>query len=84
MQTTWQPYIRLNVLRAVGSDDTTTFDGATSIAIPTRQTTGQVDAGLVAKFSQRGSVFASMSYSASLGGEHQRTAAGNVGVRWAW
>ena len=80
----WQPYVRINLLRAIGSDDTTTFDGATSITTPTRQTTGQLDAGVVAKLSQHGSVFASVSYSASLGGEHQRTVAGNVGLRWAW
>jgi outer membrane autotransporter protein len=83
-RTTWQPYIRMNLLRATGGNDTTTFDGMTPIATPTRQTTGQVDAGAVAKFSQRGSVFASVSYAANLGGEHQRTVAGNVGLRWAW
>lgn len=82
--TAWQPYVRLNLLRAIGSDDTTTFDSSTSIVTPNRQGTAQMDAGVVAKFSQRGSMYASVSYSTSLGGEQQRTVAGNVGLRWAW
>lgn len=82
--TAWQPYVRLNLLRAIGSDDTTTFDSSTSIVTPNRQGTAQMDAGVVAKFSQRGSVYASVSCSTSLGGEQQRTVAGNVGLRWAW
>jgi outer membrane autotransporter protein len=80
----WQPYVRLNLLRAVGGNDTTTFDDAETIATPSRQTIGQLDAGVTAKFSQQGSMYASVSYSANLGGEHLRTVAGNVGVRWTW
>ncbi|MFM0597857.1 autotransporter outer membrane beta-barrel domain-containing protein [Paraburkholderia dilworthii] len=81
---TWQPYLRLNLLRSFGASDTTTFAGVTPIGTSVGQTNGQIGAGLVAKLTKQGSAFATVSYTANLGGEHQRTVTGNVGVRWAW
>ncbi|MDN7586113.1 autotransporter outer membrane beta-barrel domain-containing protein [Burkholderia seminalis] len=80
----WKPYLRVNVLRSFGSDDKTTFGGSTTIGTQAGQTAGQVGAGLVAQLTKRGSVYATVSYLANLGGEHQRTITGNAGVRWAW
>lgn len=80
----WKPYLRLNVLRAFGSDDTTTFSGTTTLGTPVGQTAGQVGAGLVAQMSKHGSVFATFSYTGNLGGEHVRTITGDAGLRWAW
>ncbi|MFM0069195.1 autotransporter family protein [Paraburkholderia aspalathi] len=82
--TTWQPYLRLNVLRSFGSNDTTTFGSVTPIGTSIGQTAGQVGAGVVAKITKQGSAFATVSYVTNLGGEHQRTVTGNAGVRWAW
>ncbi|ANH73413.1 outer membrane autotransporter barrel domain protein [Ralstonia insidiosa] len=80
----WKPYLRLNVLRSFGSDDKTTFGGSTTIGAQVGQTAGQIGAGLVAQLSKRSSAYATLSYLTNLGGEHQRTILGNVGVRWAW
>lgn len=82
--TTWQPSVRLNFLRTTGSSDTTMFGGSEPLLTRTHQTTAQFEGGMVAKFSQQGSVYASVSYMANLGGEHQRTVTGNVGMRWTW
>ena len=81
---TWQPYVRLNLLRMLGGNDTATFGGLTPVATPSRQSTGQIDAGVMAKLSKRASIYAAVVYAANLGGEHQRTVGGNFGVRWAW
>ncbi|PMS27444.1 autotransporter outer membrane beta-barrel domain-containing protein [Paraburkholderia rhynchosiae] len=81
---TWQPYVRFNVLRSFGGSHTTTFDGATPISTSVGQTTGQIDAGLVAKLTKHGSAFATVSVGTNLGGEHQRVVSGNVGARWTW
>ncbi|KHK51694.1 transporter [Ralstonia sp. A12] len=80
----WKPYLRVNVLRAFGADDKTTFGGTTTIGTQIGQTAGQIGAGLVAQLSKRSSAYATLSYLTNLGGEHQRTIMGNVGVRWAW
>lgn len=80
----WKPYLRVNVLRAFGADDKTTFGGSTTIGTQVGQTAGQIGAGLVAQLTKRGSVYATVSYLTNLGGEHQRTIIGNAGVRWAW
>ncbi|MFM0158038.1 MULTISPECIES: autotransporter outer membrane beta-barrel domain-containing protein [Paraburkholderia] len=82
--TTWQPYLRLSLLRSFGSDDKVTFGGVTPIGTSIGQTAGQIGAGVVAKFTKQGSAFATVSYVTNLGGEHQRTVTGNAGVRWGW
>ena len=81
---TWQPYVRLHVLRTTGTDDTTAFGGPASIATSTRQTLGQADAGVAVTFLSGGSVYASVSYTENLAGERQRVVAGRVGLRWSW
>ncbi|WP_439893251.1 autotransporter outer membrane beta-barrel domain-containing protein (plasmid) [Ralstonia sp. 25C] len=80
----WKPYLRLNVLRAFGADDKTTFGGSTTIGTQISQTAGQIGAGLVAQVTKQASAYATVSYLTNLGGEHQRTLMGNAGVRWAW
>ncbi|MFP6558549.1 autotransporter outer membrane beta-barrel domain-containing protein [Paraburkholderia sp. B3] len=80
----WKPWLRLNVLRTFGADDQTTFGGTTTLGTPVGQTLGQIGVGVVAQLTKRGSVYATGSYLANLGGEHQRTITGNAGVRWAW
>jgi len=80
----WKPYLRLNVLRAFGTDDKTTFGSSTTIGTQIGQTAGQIGAGLVAQVTKQASAYATISYLANLGGEHQRTLMGNAGVRWAW
>ena len=40
----WKPYLRVNVLRAFGTDDKTTFGGSTTIGTQVGQTAGQIGA----------------------------------------
>jgi outer membrane autotransporter protein len=80
----WQPYVRFNVLRSFGGSDKVTFGGVTPISTSVGQTTGRIDAGMVGKLTRHGSAFATVSVDTNLGGDHQRTYAGNVGARWAW
>jgi len=82
--TTWQPYVRLHVLRTTGADDVTTFGGLDPVGTSTRQTLGQADAGVAMSFPGGGSVYASVSYTGNLAGERQRVVAGRVGLRWSW
>ena len=81
---TWQPYLRLSVLRNFGARDDVTFGGATTLPGSVGQTAGQIGAGLVAKVGKSSSAYATLSYLSNLGGSHQRTITGNAGVRWSW
>nr|WP_243712361.1 autotransporter outer membrane beta-barrel domain-containing protein [Burkholderia pyrrocinia] len=80
----WKPYVRASVLRSFGVDDKTTFGGTTTLGTPVGQTAGQMNAGLVAQVTKRGSVYATVGYLTNFGGEHQRTITGNAGGRWTW
>lgn len=80
----WQPYLRLNLLRSTGASDRTTFAGATAIDTSVGKTTGRIDAGLVARLTKQASAYVMASYGTNLGGEHERTVSGNAGVRWSW
>jgi outer membrane autotransporter protein len=82
--TSWEPWLRFNVLRTFGSDDQATFGGATVIGTAVGQTAGQVGAGVAGKIGKSASVFATVSWLTNLGGAYQRTVMGNVGVRWVW
>ncbi|BFG76332.1 hypothetical protein PTKU46_43650 [Paraburkholderia terrae] len=82
--THWQPWLRVNVLRTFGSDDTTTFGDATALGTQVGQTAAQIGAGVVARIGRAGSMFATVSWLTNLGGTHQRTVTGNAGVRWSW
>jgi outer membrane autotransporter protein len=80
----WQPYVRMSVLRSFGANDQTTYSGGTLIGTSIGQTAGQLGAGVVTQFGKSGSVFATVSWLTNLGGAHQRTVLGDAGVRWAW
>jgi outer membrane autotransporter protein len=82
--TTWEPYVRTDVWRYFGATDTATFAGADVIPTSVSATTVRVGAGIVAKVSARGSVFANMSYSINADGAHRSAIEGGAGVRWAW
>lgn len=80
----WQPYLRVSLLRSFGSNDTATFSGSTVIPTSLGQTAGQLGAGIVARLGRSSSAFATASYLTNLGGAHQRTITGDAGVRWTW
>ncbi|MDM0029655.1 autotransporter domain-containing protein, partial [Variovorax saccharolyticus] len=80
----WQPYVRLSVLRASGSDDTVTFAGVTDIGTLVGQTSAQLGAGIVAKLNATTSAYVTANWVTNLDGVRQRVLTGNAGVRWTW
>jgi len=82
--TTWQPYLRVNLLRSFGGNEQATFAGVTAIPTTIATTAGQIGAGVVGKLSPSSSVYATLSYTANLDSTSRETIAGNVGVRLAW
>jgi outer membrane autotransporter protein len=82
--TRWQPWLRVNVLRTFGSDDTTTFGGTTALGTQIGQTAAQIGAGVVAHIGRSGSVFVTAGWLTNLGGAHQRSVTGDAGARWSW
>jgi hypothetical protein len=51
---------RLNVLHSFGRSHKATFEGVTPVSTSVGQTTGQIDAGFVAKRTKHGSSFATV------------------------
>ena len=82
--TQWEPYVRVNVLRYFGGTDEATFAGTTAIPTTVSQTEGHVGAGISARLNNTVSVCATAGYLFNLGGAHQRTVEGDLGVRWRW
>lgn len=80
----WQPYVRLNLLRTFGDNDRTTFGGDTVLGANVGQTAGKLDLGVAAQLGKSTSLYAAASGLTNLGGERQRSVSGSVGVRWAW
>jgi outer membrane autotransporter protein len=83
-RTTFEPYVTANLWRYFGATDTTTFAGTTVIPTNVSATTAQFGAGIVAKVSARGSLFANLVYSTNIGGSHRDSIGGGLGVRWKW
>ncbi|WP_143746679.1 autotransporter family protein, partial [Caballeronia catudaia] len=82
--TTFEPYLRANLWRYFGATDNATFAGVDVIPTNAAATTAQLGAGIVAKVSVRGSVFANLAWSTNLGGSHRSALGGGLGVRWKW
>lgn len=82
--TTFEPYLRANLWRYFGATDSATFAGVDVIPTNVAATTAQLGAGIVAKVSVRGSVFANLAWSTNLGGSHRSAIGGGLGVRWKW
>ncbi|MFM0065625.1 autotransporter outer membrane beta-barrel domain-containing protein [Paraburkholderia aspalathi] len=61
-----------------------TFAGTTELPTTVGQTEGHVGAGISARINNTVSAYATAGYLFNLGGAHQRTVEGNVGVRWSW
>ncbi|MCW3481946.1 autotransporter outer membrane beta-barrel domain-containing protein [Neisseriaceae bacterium JH1-16] len=81
---TWQPYLRVNLLRSFGGNDQATFAGSTAIPTTLTGTAGQFGAGLVGKLSPSSSVYATLTYTTNLDSTSRETIAGNIGARFAW
>lgn len=82
--TAFEPYLRANLWRYFGATDTATFAGTTVIPTEVSATIAQFGAGVTAKVSARGSLFANLAYSMNVGGGHRSAIEGGAGMRWKW
>jgi outer membrane autotransporter protein len=80
----WQPYLRANLWRYFNGTDSATFAGTTVIPTDVAATAAQFGIGVITHLSARGSVFATVSYTTNVNGEHRSTVEGNLGSRWNW
>jgi outer membrane autotransporter protein len=79
-----QPYVRANLWRTFGGQDTVTFDGSTDLKSDHAASTAQIGAGLVSRLSHEVSVYVSADYSRNLDTQPQEALQGTLGLRISW
>ncbi|CAG9186968.1 autotransporter family protein [Cupriavidus pinatubonensis] len=80
----WQPWLRTDILHALGGTDQTTFAATTSIPSSQAYTAARFEAGIAGKAGRRGSVYGTVGYLTSLDGVPRSAWFGNIGARWSW
>lgn len=78
-----QPYLKANLWHNFGGTDTVDFEG-TDISTESRSTSFEFGGGVVAKVTDKVSVFATGDYTTNLGGDKRRVLEGNLGVSVKW
>lgn len=79
-----EPYVRTNLWRTFGGNDTVTFDHATRIKSNHRSTSADLGAGFIAKVGNGVSVYASADYNTDLDDHDLNGVIANLGVRVSW
>lgn len=78
-----QPYLKANLWRDFGGTDTVDFEG-TNISTESRSTSFEFGGGVVAKVTDKVSVFATADYTTNLGGDKRHVLEGNLGLSVKW
>lgn len=78
-----QPYLKANLWHDFGGTDRVTFD-TTDISTEGRSTSFEFGGGVIAKVSDKVSVFATGDYTTNLGGDRRRILEGNLGFSVKW
>lgn len=78
-----QPYLKANIWHDFGGTDTVSFD-TTDIATEGRSTSFEFGGGVVAKVTDKVSIFATGDYTTNLGGDKRRILEGNLGFSVKW
>ncbi|WP_217571151.1 autotransporter outer membrane beta-barrel domain-containing protein [Mesorhizobium sp. GbtcB19] len=78
-----QPYLKANLWHDFGGTDRVDFEG-TDISTESRSTSFEFGGGVVAKVTDKVSVFATGDYTTNLGGDKRRVLEGNLGVSVKW
>ncbi|MER8629126.1 autotransporter outer membrane beta-barrel domain-containing protein [Mesorhizobium opportunistum] len=78
-----QPYLKANFWHDFGGTDTVAFD-TTDIATEGRSTSFEFGGGVVAKVTDKVSIFATGDYTTNLGGDKRRILEGNLGFSVKW
>jgi outer membrane autotransporter protein len=79
-----EPYVRANLWRTFGGQDTVTFDGNTDLKSDHAASTAQIGAGLVSRLSHEVSVYVSADYNRNLDTQPQEALQGTLGLRVSW
>lgn len=79
-----EPYVRTNLWRTFGGNDTVTFDHVTRIESDHHSTTADLGVGFIAKVGNGVSVYASADYSSDVDDNDLNGVIANLGVRVSW
>lgn len=79
-----EPYLRANLWRSFGGQDTLAFDGSDDLKSDHAASTAQIGAGLVSRLSKEVSVYVSADYSRNLDTQPQQALQGTLGLRISW
>ncbi len=78
-----QPYLKANLWHDFGGTDRVDFEG-TGITTDGKSTSFEFGGGVVAKVTDKVSVFATADYTTNLGGDKRRIVEGNLGLSVKW
>ena len=78
-----QPYLKANLWHDFGGTDHVNF-GATDISTEGKSTSLEFGGGVVAKVTDKVSLFATGDYTTNLGGDKRRVLEGNLGFSVKW
>ncbi|MGX8010686.1 autotransporter family protein [Mesorhizobium sp. ORM8.1] len=78
-----QPYLKANLWHDFGGADRVDFEG-TDISTEGRSTSFEFGGGVVAKVTDKVSIFATGDYTTNLGGDKRRILEGNLGISVKW
>ncbi|TPJ19998.1 autotransporter outer membrane beta-barrel domain-containing protein [Mesorhizobium sp. B2-7-3] len=78
-----QPYLKANIWHDFGGTDRVSFD-TTDISTEGRSTSFEFGGGIVAKVTDKVSIFATGDYTTNLGGDKRRILEGNLGFSVKW
>ncbi|TPJ66544.1 autotransporter outer membrane beta-barrel domain-containing protein [Mesorhizobium sp. B2-6-1] len=81
--TALQPYLKANLWHGFGGTDHVNFD-TTDISTESRSTSFEFGGGVIAKVTDKVSLFATGDYTTNLGGDKRRILEGNLGVSIKW
>jgi outer membrane autotransporter protein len=81
--TTLKPYLKANLWHQFDEEHDVEF-GVTPIFIETGGTSVEFGGGVIAKLTERTSLFATADYTTNIGGETERVFEGNIGVGFKW
>jgi outer membrane autotransporter protein len=79
-----EPYVRTNLWRTFGGNDTVTFDHVTRIESDHQSTTADLGVGFIAKVGNGVSLYASADYSSDVDDNDLNGVIANLGVRVSW
>lgn len=79
-----EPYVRTNLWRTFGGNDTVTFDHVTRIESDHQSTTADLGVGFIAKVGEGVSLYASADYSSDVDDNDLNGVIANLGVRVSW